>query len=64
MLILSRKVDDVIVLDVRGVRIEIMVTAIERVVGHVQIGIAAPAEVAIIRKELERGAAGGRRFPA
>ena len=53
MLVLSRKVDDVIVLDVRGVRVDVMVTKIIASDDRVLIGVRAPAEVAVFRQEIE-----------
>jgi carbon storage regulator CsrA len=63
MLVLSRKVDDVIVLDVRGVRVDVMVTKIIASDDRVLIGIRAPAEVAVFRQEIEARTGTWRRPP-
>ncbi len=52
MLILSRKIDQSIVLACPGgTDIEVMVTRIEA--GKVRLGIRAPADVSIVRKEID-----------
>jgi carbon storage regulator CsrA len=51
MLILARKVDERIVIDVRGVEIELVVNKISG--ETVRIGVEAPSDVVVLRKELQ-----------
>lgn len=57
MLVLTRKRGEAVVLRVGGVEITVTVPTIAE--GRCRLGIAAPQEVTIIRKELEDGPSSG-----
>lgn len=50
MLILSREVDEVIVIEAAGKRIDVMITAVRG--DRVRLGIQAPSEVSVNRLEV------------